>query len=340
MKVGFCQDSNAWDAYVEANAHATNYHRWRWKDLIENTYGHSTFYLVAQESERICAVLPLVGIKSWLWGRCLVSMPFFSYGGVLADTPEAGQQLLQRAESLARDWHADYVELRQGQSAGGRWQSNTAKVSMSVPLPESSEKLFTSLSSRLRNKIRSAQKHGLVARWGKEELIKDFYKVFSRNMRNLGTPVYPRAWFENFLRVARDASDLLLLYDRQVPVAGTLITTYRNQVEMPWIASTPVARGKYSTVFLYWTALEWAAQSGFRSVDLGRCSPGSGTHQFKTQWNCQEIPLAWIYWMKNGRPLPQLRPDNPRFRLAVQMWKRLPLGVANALGPRIVRSIP
>jgi FemAB-related protein (PEP-CTERM system-associated) len=308
--------------------------------LIESTYGHTTFYLAVQEGERICGVLPLVGIKSWLWGRCLVSMPFFSYGGVLADTPEAGEQLLRKAESLAHDWNADYIELRQGQPSGDGWQTSTAKVSMSVPLLENSGKFFASLSSRLRNKIRSAQKQGLVARWGKEELAKDFYKVFSCNMRNLGTPVYPRAWFENFLRVARDTSQLLLLYEGQEPVAGTLITTYRDQAEMPWIASTPVARGKYSTVFLYWTALEWAAQSGFRRVDLGRCSPGSGTHKFKTQWNCQEIPLPWTYWVRNGKQLPQLRPDNPRFRLAVRAWKRLPLVVANVLGPRIVRAIP
>jgi serine/alanine adding enzyme len=340
MKVGFCQDSRAWDAYVAANAHARNYHRWCWKDLIESTYGHSTFYLAAQEGERICAVLPLVGLKSWLWGRCLVSMPFFSYGGVLADTPEAGEQLMREAESLAHDWNADYIELRQGQSPGRGWQASMAKVSMSVPLLENSEKFFASLSSRLRNKIRSAQKQGLLARWGTEELVKDFYKVFSCNMRNLGTPVYPRAWFENFLRVARDTSKLLVLYDGQEPVAGTLITAYRDQAEMPWIASTPVARGKYSTVFLYWTALEWAAQSGFRRVDLGRCSPGSGTHRFKTQWNCQEIPLPWVYWVRNGGQLPQLRADNPRFRLAVGAWKRLPLVVANVLGPRIVRAIP
>ncbi|MFZ0211475.1 MAG: FemAB family XrtA/PEP-CTERM system-associated protein [Candidatus Acidiferrales bacterium] len=340
MNVELCQDSGPWDAYVEANPRATNYHRWRWKQLIESTYGHRTFYLAAREDGKIRGVLPLVGIKSWLWGRFLVSMPFFSYGGILADTPEAHDQLLRKAESLAGDWGAKHIELRQGEALNGSWQSSTAKVSMSVPLPETSEKLFGSLASRLRNKIRSAQKQGLRAQWGKEELIKDFYKVFSCNMRNLGTPVYPRAWFENFLRVARDTSHILLVWDGEEPVAGTFITTYRDQVELPWIASTPAARGKYSTVFLYWTALEWAAQNGFRRVDLGRCTPGSGTHRFKTQWLCEEVPLPWSYWLKEGGTLPQLRPDNPRLRLAVEAWKRLPLGVANLLGPRIVRAIP
>ena len=239
MNVELCQDSGPWDAYVETNPRATNYHRWRWKQLIESTYGHRTFYLAAQEDGKIRGVLPLVGIKSWLWGRFLVSMPFFSYGGILADTPEAHEQLLRKAESLAGDWGAKHIELRQAETLNGSWQSSTAKVSMSVPLPETSEKLFGSLASRLRNKIRSAQKQGLRAQWGKEELVKDFYKVFSCNMRNLGTPVYPRAWFENFLRVARDTSHILLVWDGEEPVAGTFITTYRDQVELPWIASTP-----------------------------------------------------------------------------------------------------
>lgn len=340
MSIGICQDAAAWDAYVEASPLASNYHRWRWKELIEDTYGHKTFYLAAQEDGRICGVLPLVGIKSWLWGRFLVSMPFFSYGGVLADTPEVGEGLLHEAEKLASEWGAKHIELRQAEALNGNWKSSTAKVSMVVPLPETAEKYFGSLASRLRNKIRGAQKQGLTAQWGKEELVKDFYRVFSCNMRNLGTPVYPRAWFENFLRVARDSSRILLVWDGKEPVAATFITTYRDQMELPWIASTPAARGKYSTVFLYWTALEWAAQNGFRRVDLGRCTPGSGTHRFKTQWQCEEVPLPWSYWLKEGGTLPQLRPDNPRFHLAVEAWKRLPLGVANLLGPRIVRAIP
>jgi serine/alanine adding enzyme len=340
MKVGLCSCPTLWDAYVDSHPQASNYHRWRWKQLIESTYGHRTFYLMAEESRKICGILPLVGIKSWLWGRFLVSMPFFSYGGVLADSPEVRRVLLEKAEKLACDWGAGYIELRQTESLAGPWHSSMAKVSMWVPLPETTDELFNNLGSRLRNKIRSARKQGLHAVWGKEDLVKDFYKVFSCNMRNLGTPVYPRVWFENFMQVARDTSHVLVLWDDNDPVAATWITTYREEVELPWIASTPAARGKYSTVLLYWTALEWAIENRFRRVDLGRCTPGSGTHRFKTQWSCEEVPLRWNYWLKAGESVPQFRPDNPRFRLAVETWKRLPLGLANLLGPKIVRAIP
>ncbi len=131
-----------------------------------------------------------------------------------------------------------------------------------------------------------------------------------------------------------------MIRDGKEPIAATFITTYRDRVELPWIASTPEGRKKYSSVLLYWTALEWAMQNGFRRVDLGRCTPGGGTHRFKAQWNCEEIPLPWCYWLKPGESLPQMRPDNPRFRIAVETWKRLPLGVANLIGPHIVRAIP
>jgi len=340
MNVELCCDSGQWDAYVEANPRASNYHRWRWKGLIEKTYGHETFYFAAKEQGKICGVLPLAGIKSLLWGRFLVSMPFFSYGGILADTPEAHSQLAAKSEELARRLNASRIELRQPEPLHGEWRSSTAKVLMEVPLAETPEKFFNSLGSRLRNKIRSARKQGLNAEWGKGDLNKDFYRVFSCNMRNLGTPVYPRKWFENFMQVAPETTHILVIRDGKEPIAATFITTYRDRVELPWIASTPEGRKKYSSVLLYWTALEWAMQNGFRRVDLGRCTPGGGTHRFKAQWNCEEIPLPWCYWLKPGESLPQMRPDNPRFRIAVETWKRLPLGVANLIGPHIVRAIP
>jgi serine/alanine adding enzyme len=340
MKVVSCENAAAWDAYVEAHPQASNYHRWFWKQVIEETYGHRTFYLAAEDQREVCGVLPLVEMKSWLWGRFLVSMPFCSYGGVLANNTIARDGLIKRAEEIATESKADYIELRQGGVLTNGWQSSTGKVSMKVALPASSELLFGKLNSRLRNKIRGAGKQGLRAFWGKEELLDEFYLVFSCNMRNLGTPVYPRRWFENFLRIAGSTTQILVVRDGHEPVAATWVTTFRAEVELPWIASTPEGRAKYSTVFLYWKALEWATEKGYRRVDLGRCTPGGGTQRFKAQWPCEENPLPWNYWTQEGNSLPQLRPDNPRFRLAIAMWKHLPLGVANFLGPRIVRAIP
>jgi len=259
---------------------------------------------------------------------------------VLASSEDAGVALLQRAEEIARTSGVEHIELRQGVPRAHPWQDAAAKVAMVVLLPANEEELWSGLSSRLRNKIRHARKEGFESRWGGSELIEDFYRVFAANMRNLGTPVYPRAWFENVARAVGPEGRILFLTSAGRPVAATFLVTFRDRVELPWIASTPAARGDYSTVLLYWEALAWALRNGYRSVDLGRCSPGSGTHRFKQQWKPEERPLHWYYWLAEGRPLPHLRPDNPKYRLAISVWKRLPLAVANRLGPRIVRFIP
>ncbi|MGH9554545.1 MAG: FemAB family XrtA/PEP-CTERM system-associated protein [Terriglobales bacterium] len=340
LNVQLCSDAALWDAFVHQSPQARIYHLWAWRQIIEATYGHDMLYLAASREETIQGILPLVGMKSRLFGRFLVSVPFVNYGGVLCSDPQVRVRLLDEAVRLAREHRSQHIELRHGEPLDTQWQQVSAKVSMRVNLPGKEEELWNRLSSRLRNKIRHAQKHGLVCRWGGAEQLGDFYSVFATNMRNLGTPVYPRQWFENVFGFLASSCRVLTVCQDRKPVAATILTTFREGVELPWIASTPEARSHYSTPLLYWTALEWAIQNRYRMVDLGRCTPGSGTHRFKQQWLAQEVPLHWYYWLAPGVPVPQLRPDNPRFRLAIRLWQRLPLFVANRLGPRIVRSIP
>jgi FemAB-related protein (PEP-CTERM system-associated) len=335
-----CSQPDSWNDFVIRTPAASNYHGWFWKTVIEETYGHPTHYLAAYRGDVIEGVLPLVEMKSRLFGHFLVSLPFFNYGGLLASTAEARQALAARAAELASELGVRHVELRQGDETSLGWPSVAAKVAMVVPLPKTAEELWNGLSSRLRNKIRGARKHAFEIRWGGPELVGDFYKVFAVNMRNLGTPVYPQSWFESVFKHAGDSCRLLTLWEGKEPVAATIASVFRDAVELPWIASLPQERKHNSTVLLYWTALEWAAQSGYRSVDLGRCTPGGGTYQFKSQWNCEEKPLHWYYWLAPGQALPNLRPDNPKYKAAIRVWQRLPLGLANWLGPRIVRSIP
>ncbi len=340
MNVEICNNSVQWDTYVEASAAASRYHLWVWKQIIEETFGHKGYYLAARDREVIRGVLPLVWMQSRLFGNFLVSVPFFSYGGVLADTTEARDGLLARAADLACDLGARHVELRQGSECDMSWRRVAAKVTMEIALPCKADTLWNKLSSGMRNKIRYGGKHGLSAQWGGSEAVDAFYPIFAANMRNLGTPVYPREWFANLCRQAPQSIRILTLWDEGQPVAGAFLTSFRDILELPWSASLPEARRKYAHIFLYWTFLQWAIEHGFRRMDLGRCTPGSGTHEFKRHWGCEEKPLHWYYWLAPGVPLPHLRPDNGHYRLAVEVWRHLPLPVANALGPRLVRSIP
>jgi FemAB-related protein (PEP-CTERM system-associated) len=340
MKVEVCRDAALWDSYVEASADASNYHRWVWRLVIQDTYGHQGHYLAASEDSKVQGVLPLISIDSRLRGRSLVSIPFFSYGGVLASTSEAREALLTEAVKLGRELGVQHVELRHGTACGPDWHNTTAKVTMLVPLPATAEELWNGLSTGMRNKIRSARKRGLVSRWGGTEMLDVFYRIFAESMRNLGTPVYPRSWFENMCRHNPATVKVLTLWDEGQPVAAGIVSQFRGVAEWPWSATLPEVRRKYAAVFLYWSLLEWAVQNGYHSVDLGRCTPGSGNWEFKRHWGCQEKPLHWYYWLAPGARLPNMHADNPRYRLAVRAWQHLPLSVANWLGPRIVRSIP
>ncbi len=340
MRISFWQERCSWDAYVDSAPEVSQYHKWAWGQAIEDTFGHQSYRLAATDDGRIRGVLPLVMMRSRLFGSFLVSMPFFSYGGVVASTPDARRGLVACATALARDLRANYIEFRQGAPCDLPWACATAKVRMEVALPPTAEHLWTRLSSGLRNKIRFARKYGLRAEWGGAEALDVFYPIFAENMRNHGTPVYPRRWFENFFLYAPNRASILSVWDGERPVGAGIVTSHKGTVEWPWCATVRALGCKYSGTFLHWSLLAWAAKNRFHRVDLGRCTPGSGTYEFKRIWGCEETPLHWYYWLSSGSRLPELRPDSPRYHWATQIWRRLPLALANRLGPRIVRSIP
>lgn len=341
MRVTVCDNPSRWDAYVSSVPHASNYHRWGWRTAIENSFGHEAYYLTATDNDAIKGVLPLVLLKSRLFGFLLASMPFFSYGGVLADNPEARNALLAATETMAKQLGVSHVELRQGEAQQlNEWHESCPKVTMGLTLPAKVEDYWVTLSSGMRNKIRKAQKNQFRIEFSGVESVGVFYEIFSTNMRNLGTPVYPRRWFRNLCEQFPEEVRVLVLKDGNQPVAAGIVTSFRDGLELPWSATLPESRKKYSAVLMYWALLEWAITHGYRHVDFGRCTKGSGVYQFKQHWNSEERPLHWYYWLAPGVSVPELRPDNPRYRLATSIWMRLPITVANLLGPRIARSIP
>jgi FemAB-related protein (PEP-CTERM system-associated) len=340
MNIELQKQPELWDAYVESAAPDSPYHRWVWREIVEETFGHEPHYLAAVERDKICGVLPLVSMRSHLFGNFLVSIPFFSYGGVIADSDEAREKLLASAAELGRELGARHIELRQGDECPMPWQSSTSKVTMEIHLPATADEAWKRLSSGMRNKIRNGQKQNFHVEWSGIEAIPTFYGIWSKNMRNLGTPAYPRRFFENQIRRLPDRIRILTLWDGETAVASSFINRYRDRFELPWSGSLLESRKKYSQVLMYWTFIQKAMEEGVRAIDLGRCTRGSGVYEFKRHWSPVERPLHWYYWLAPGAALPHFRPDNPKFKMAVELWKRLPLAVANGLGPRVVRSIP
>lgn len=334
-----CTDPQKWDAFVDRHPDSTGYHLWAWKGVFEHVFDHKTTYLSAERDGAICGVLPLVRFRSPLFGRFLVSLPFVNYGGVVADDDGAAHALVARAASLARRDRAKHVELRH---RGRRFEAlapKEHKVSMLLPLPSTTDELWAGLDRKVRNQVRKAEKSGLSVEIGGLEHIDDFYRVYAQNMRDLGTPVYARRLFAEVMTRFPDRTRLVVIASNRVPVAAGLTWQWRDTIEVPWASSLRAYNAMSPNNLLYWTILQQAIGSGATVLDFGRSTPNEGTFHFKRQWGAQPLPLCWEYDLIDGA-LPDQSPKNPKFHLAIEAWKRLPLPIANLIGPRLVRSIP
>jgi len=335
------EDGTAWDAFVASHRHSTNYHLYGWRNVIEKSFGHMVYYLVARNSNNeICGVLPLVHMKSMLFGSFLVSLPFFNYGGLLCSEDNAGATLLNMARCMLRDVRADHAELRHLHICEEELATKQHKVSMILDLEKDEETQWKALDAKVRNQVRKAEKCGLQTITGHMELLDGFYAVFCRNMRDLGTPVYSRGFFRNILETFPDTSRIISVMLEGKTVASGLLTWFRDSLEVPWASSIIDYREKCPNNLLYWEAIRFAIRKGARKFDFGRSTPGEGTYRFKKQWGAKPVQLYWQYLLEKGKHVPELNPGNPKYRLAIKVWQQLPVTVTKVLGPRIVKSIP
>lgn len=330
-----------WDRYVLESSTATGYHLTAWRQVVEQACGHQTVYLMARDSHGdVRGVLPLVALASRLFGRFLVSMPFLNYGGLDAADREVRECLLEAAAQEANALGASHVEIRQAQPLPIGWRCKQHKVSMRLALPGDFQTLFKSFPSKLRSQIRRPQKEGMTVKFGGADLLEEFFRVFSRNMRDLGTPVYGKAFFRTILETFPKETAVCSVFLKGRVVAAGLVYSFRDMMEIPWASSDRRYDRLAPNMLLYNAVLEYACQQGCKVFDFGRSTVNSGTYRFKEQWGAKPVPLYWYYWLKDDRPLPELNPDNPRYRLAISLWRNLPLPIANALGPHIVKYLP
>ncbi len=329
-----------WDAFVASHPDATAYHAWDWRDVFGPVFGHEPIYLAAREADRVVGVLPLVAFRSRLFGQFFCSLPFVNYGGVLAAGPEAAGPLVAEATRLARDRGASHVELRHVDRQVPDAPVRQHKVTMLLPLKESVDAQWTALDNKVRNLVRKAEKSDLTSESGGLDLLDAFYAVFAVNMRDLGTPVYPKRFFEAVLKASGGAAHLHVVRHMGQPVAGSMTITHANRVEVPWASSLRTARTMNPNMLLYWHMLREVIARGGRVFDFGRSTPGEGTYLFKKQWKAEPVPLHWEYALISRDAPPDHSPGSGRFQMAIEMWKKLPVPVANRIGPLIIGNIP
>ncbi|MEE9320260.1 MAG: FemAB family XrtA/PEP-CTERM system-associated protein [Granulosicoccus sp.] len=333
-------DAAEWDRYVSQHTAASAYHDSRWKALIEQVFGHNCHYLAAQNAQgAIVGVLPLVHLKSRLFGSFIISMPYFNYGGPLANSPAIANTLMSASDQLAEQLGCSHAEIRECQERTDR-QHRSHKVSMLLPLPESNDALDKALGAKLRSQIRASERHNPAINFGREELLADFYNVFSRNMRDLGTPVYSRAFFLAILKQFPESTFLAVVRINGKPAAAAFLFGYRDTLEIPWASTLRSANQFGANMYLYRQILGEAQRRGFKFFDFGRSTENGPTYKFKKQWGARPHQLHWHYWTPAGESIPSLDPGNPKYRLVIGVWQKLPVPLTRLIGPPIVRYLP
>jgi FemAB-related protein (PEP-CTERM system-associated) len=335
----FAGDALEWDDFVRRQDGWTHFHLLGWKLIIDETFGHECLYLCARdESGALRGVLPLVRVRSVLFGHYLVSMPFLNHGGPLGD-PAATRLLATHAVELAKRDGVKLLELRSRAPLPVPMRVSHRKISVLLDLPAEGEaKLWKSFDPKLRSQIRRPQKDGATVRFGADE-VGPFHEVFARHMRDLGTPALPRRWFECVAQTFGDSAWFACAYMGGRAVAGGCALRWDGEVEITWASSLVEFKRSAPNMLVYWSMLQKAASEGVGVFNFGRCTPGGGTHRFKQQWGGRDETLWW-YDHSAVEDAHTPSPDDGAYSWGPRIWKRLPVPLATALGPRIVRYIP
>lgn len=343
------KDKTAWDDFVLSHAGASPYHCFAWREAVEEAYGHQGYYLMAEDEGRIVGVLPLVLMRCPLLYSKVVSLPFCDVGGMLAAQEDVVQRLYDEAFVIVKRVRASSLEIRcrdkrvDTPRPGMQSIFRTDKVSMILNLPGSSVALWDGFKSKLRSQVRKAEKNNLTFSWGEKKDIGDFYTVFSRNMRELGSPVHSRAWIEAVLDGFGSRARMGLVYRETKPVGAGIILCNGSSVSIPWASTLRECNHLSPNMLLYWNFLKFAADSSFTQFDFGRSTYGEGTFKFKAQWGAEPHALFWqTHHFASGPTGPQVKshePSSRKIEIVTALWSRLPLWLVNLLGPRVRRHI-
>lgn len=329
-----------------------------WLEVLRQGLGHRPIMLIARpdtqgpdpdhppqhqsSTSRICGYLPLAVVASRLFGRFLVSLPYLNRAGVVAEDTQTQQALVEHALALSDRLNVQYLELRHHGHVSDHQAFNAKrddKMLMVLDLPDSGEGLWKAINAKVRNQVRKGDKSELSLRWGGLDVLDDFYQVFSVNMRDLGTPVYPKKLFASILKHLAGRSELAVVDCQGQPIAGALLVHDHGWTQVPSASCLRAFNRTNANMWMYHKLLARTIERGNGQFDFGRSSVDSGTYRFKKQWGAKPQPTVWQYHVRRG-DVTRMRPDSPKNRRRVEMWQKLPVWLTRMVGPTIVRGIP
>ncbi len=338
-RAALVQRASRWEAFVARRAPIPLSYHPAWLDVLARGFQHQPICLEAVQGETCRGLLPLAFVKSQLFGRFLIGLPYLNYGGVLADDEETPRLLIDHAIELADRLEVDRLELRHERALDHPQLTPATghKYNVRRNLPATSAALWKSLESSVRNQIRKGRRGGLKVAWGGEELLPEFYDVFSHNMRDLGTPTFGQRLFRAILCEFPGLAEFCVVRAGELPVAAALLTHGWGVTEVPSASSLRRFNSTCANMLLYWHLLECAVGRGQSQFDFGRSTPGSPVMKFKEQWGGRAEPAEWQCYVRSGGSDPRCNGD--RYRRFVWLWRHLPVALTRWIGPSIVRGM-
>jgi FemAB-related protein (PEP-CTERM system-associated) len=331
-------DAGRWDDFVRARTDGTFFHLSAWQRVVERAFGHRTYYLLAERAGALTGVLPLTHVRSALFGSSMISNAFGVYGGPVASDEDSRRALDAEAARLTDAIGAPVLEMRGMAPGRADWRTKSGLYeTFRKPILASVEANLKAVPRKQRAMIRKGMQNGLRSEI--DDGVDRLHRVYAESVRNLGTPVFAKSYFRILVEEFPECSDILTVTDGGQAVAAVLNFYFRDEVLPFYGGGVRHARALAANDFMYWEVMRRACERGFRLFDFGRSKTGTGAHAFKRNWGFEPTPLSYQYRLAPGRQLPELNPLNPKFRLLVAAWKRLPLPVANRLGPLIVKGI-
>jgi len=332
----------AWDAFVTAHPDGTFFHRAAWRHVIAQAFGHRCFYLLAEQDGAIAGVLPLAQVRTALFGNSLISVPFCVYGGPLAADAATARALAGRAEEIMRAHGVPVLEFRFREPADWLdpelWPGKPdLYVTFRKPFGADDEANLKAIPRKQRAMVRKGIDRGLAS--AVDHSADRLHAIYAESVRNLGTPVFARRYFRLLLDIFGEDADVVTVLDGGEPIAAVMNFYFRNEVLPYYGGGRAIARERYGNDFMYWEVMRRAAARGYGLFDFGRSKIGTGAFAFKKNWGFMPEPLHYRFRLAPGATIPDVNPLNPKYRLFIAAWKRLPLPVANLLGPRIVRGL-
>ena len=331
-------NKDRWDTFVETCPEATFFHKAGWKQVIEDSFGQRGHFLYAERDGAVVGVLPLVHVRSRLFGNRLVSNAFCVDGAPAALDAEAHAALDARAGELLATLDADYVEYRNPQRLHPDWgRKEGLYATFDRPIEASEDATLKQIPRKQRAVVRKALESGLS-----DDIDTDigrFYHLYALSMRNLGTPIFSRRYIENLMQEFAGSIDILTVSQGSVALTSVLNFYFRDRVMPYYTGALPEARRTGAADLMYFRVMRRAVEKGFTHFDFGRSKVDTGPYAFKKNWGFEPKPMVYEFRMKGDKPLPDINPNNPKYKVMIAAWQRLPLPIANLLGPWISRDV-